>query len=129
MPIKYVSSFLINWKGQVRYLPDLDVAGTEAFRITPDLKTEKISFRPDNYMRFRTNDDQTTDLFISVYAQAVDPQKAIKEGSVDYSYLMDQRKEVARSIYVIRFTFKNSMTVDQPLGMPDMSACQLVKGP
>lgn len=125
-PLKFVSSFLIDWKGQIRFLDDLDIAATELLRIGPDLKVEKITFRPDLYARFRGNNDGSSTLFLSVYARSVDPAKAVKDNQVDYSYLMEERKDVARSIYVARFTFKNSLTLDQPLGMPTMSQCILV---
>jgi hypothetical protein len=126
-----LSSIMIKWGGSVRFADEIDFTGTQVFRIKPDLTQERINFEPQNYLRLRRkadgsfdkNQDGTTDLFLSVFSMPLDQDKANKGGLIDSAYLLSQRNEVARSVFVARFNLLNGIFLEEVLGMPDMRKC------
>jgi hypothetical protein len=121
-----LSSVIVRWEGQMRYLDDIDLQGAELEQLTPDLKLVKLPFDIAAQLRTTENPDKTTSGFITVHREQVDQTKLYKDGKLDFDYVSSVRRTAARSIYIIKLPTNSGIDVESVMGYPNMAGCKVL---
>ncbi|TPI31436.1 hypothetical protein FJ414_22980 [Mesorhizobium sp. B3-1-6] len=126
IPSKVLSSIGLQWVGGIRYIDQIDTVGIEAYRITPDFVLEKLPFLTHDQYRANEHEDGTTSAAFDVYRRTLHNEDVVDaNGQLDWNKLDNQRKDVARSVYFLRFRTVAGIQVDEVIGYPDMRDCKL----
>jgi len=125
----YISSIQLEWLGQARFTSDIDRAGIEAFRITPDLRVEDLKFNASRQFTLNAASAGRNGnrVLINIAHISPDMEKFFRNKIVDLNYLRDFRKDAARSVYYLKVPLTSGLSVEEVLGYPDMQKCKLVE--
>ena len=126
--IEYLSMVAIDWTGQVRFFPDIDINGAELYRITPSLVLEKLPLDVRKQITWEADSRKPGQgrAFVSVAYLATDVSKVVSNGIVDVNYLTEFRNNAARSIYFIRLPLQAGFQVEEIFGFPEMKGCRVM---
>lgn len=123
---KVLSTVIVRWAGQMRYLDDIDLQGAELEQLTPDLKIIKLPFDTSLQLRTTENPDKTVSGFITVHREQVDQARLYKDGQLDFDYVSGVRRDAARSIYIIKLPTNSGIDVESVMGYPNMAGCKIL---
>jgi hypothetical protein len=126
--IEYLSMVTIDWTGQIRFFPDIDINGAELYRITPGLVLEKLPLDVRKQITWEADPRKSDQgrAFVSVAYLTTDVSKAVTNGIVDVNYLTEFRNNAARSIYFIRLPLMAGFQAEEIFGFPEMKGCKVM---
>lgn len=122
-----LSSIQVEWDGRAQFLDSVDIMGTEVFKLGVDLELADVPFNFGQFGRLdRNQQGGTRRVFLAVDSVRV-PDETNEGGVANQSKLLEFRNEVAQTLYVARVYFRNGLVSEIPLGLPDLSGCELVR--
>lgn len=120
-----LSSVTVRLAGIMNFAGDVDPNGIQISRITPDLNVEQLPFRVQQQYRSQEISNVQDRIYISIYRKYAEPKKAIADGSIDWAYLQDVRRDAARSVYLMKIPLSSGMEIEEVIGYPNMQGCLL----
>lgn len=124
---RVLSSIQIEWIGRAQFLDSVDIMGTEIFKLGQNLELADVVFNFGQYGRLDRNDkSDIRRVFLAVDSVGT-PDDVVEGGVADQTKLLDFRNSTAQTLYVARVFFRNGLVSEIPLGLPDMSGCELFR--